>query len=192
MVVHVSEDEMIAVVLDDRLLDEMVEHCRRAGRHETGGILIGRYSELRDQAVVTQVTGPPSDSRAGRRWFVRGVRGLDRVLARAWCSHDYYLGEWHYHPFASAAASETDRQQTVAFAREPAYWCPQPILLIIGGDPAVGAQLEASVVLDGELRQLAPAPQPSGSPRTIMGDPPGMMIGGRRRRRPPWNRGLGP
>ncbi len=156
MAVYVSVDEMVAVVLDDRLCHKMVEHCRRAGRRETGGILIGHYSDLHDQALVTVVTGPPPDSRAGRQWFVRGVRGLGRALARAWRSNDYYLGEWHYHPFADAAPSETDRKQSVAFAGDPAYACPQPILLIVGGDPSTRLDFRANVVLDGKLSPLAP------------------------------------
>ena len=87
--VYVSVDEMVAVVLDDRLCHKMVEHCRRAGRRETGGILIGRYySDLHDQALVTVVTGPPPGLPRGAAVVRAGRSWARSVLARAWRSND--------------------------------------------------------------------------------------------------------
>lgn len=157
MVTFVSEDGMIAAVLDNALREQMLDHCMRAGTSETGGILIGHYSALHDQAIVAEVTGPPSDSRAGRWWFVRGVRGLTRRLARAWQDHEYYLGEWHYHPFSDATPSERDVRQILTFAADPAYGCPEPVLFVVGGDPSRAPEIQARVVLGGELQTLSPA-----------------------------------
>ena len=53
----------------------------------------------------------------------RGVRGR------------HYLGEWHLHPRASCAASYTDLHSLVSIARDPAYRCDTPLLLVVGGSP---------------------------------------------------------
>ena len=94
-----SEDRRLGLALGSDVLDHVLNHCRVAGGNETGGILVGRYNENHDTAVVTRATGAPSDSTATRRGFRRGIRGLRAFLARLWREgHEYYLGEWHYHP----------------------------------------------------------------------------------------------
>lgn len=50
----------------------------RAGRRETGGVLLGGYSEGLDVASVVEALGPPRDSRAGATWFHRGSRASMR------------------------------------------------------------------------------------------------------------------
>lgn len=112
-------------------------HCRDAGEVETGGILIGRYTERHDCAVVDHVTGPTEDSRATRTRFRRGTAGLQKLLDRLWRrERRYYLGEWHFHPGAASEPSSVDRRQLRSIARDPGYSCPEPILLIIGGNPS--------------------------------------------------------
>lgn len=130
--------------------------CERAGEMETGGILIGRYSKLRDQAFVTAVTGPPTDSVATRWSFVRGIRGLQRNISRAWRRREFYLGEWHFHPMAAADASRRDLAQIKTFALDTNYRCPEPILIIIGGDPMSRWEMWAGVVMGGGIRRLRP------------------------------------
>jgi integrative and conjugative element protein (TIGR02256 family) len=98
---------------------------------ETGGVLIGKYSTDHRTAFVTRVHGPPPDSRAGSTWFVRGVRGLQRVLREYWIRGEYYLGEWHYHPGAPTPSS-TDLKQMTTIATSHAYCCPEPVLCVVG------------------------------------------------------------
>ena len=54
-----SEDRRFGVALRADALDLMLGLCRLAGADETGGILIGRYNDNHDTAVVTRVTGAP-------------------------------------------------------------------------------------------------------------------------------------
>jgi len=65
---------------------------------------------------------------------VRGVKGLETLLKRFWSKNEYYLGEWHYHPNASASPSMQDISQMKEISRSIHYQCPEPVLLIIGGD----------------------------------------------------------
>jgi integrative and conjugative element protein (TIGR02256 family) len=93
------------------------------------------------------VTGPARDSASGRAWFQRGVAGLQDLLFRRWRQQEYYLGEWHSHPGAAPTPSGTDATQLKLFARAADYHCPEPILLIVGGDPRNEWILHARVYL---------------------------------------------
>jgi integrative and conjugative element protein (TIGR02256 family) len=152
--VFVARDHSIAILITIAIRKALAQYCTQAGRHETGGILIGHYTPLGDQAVITKVTSAPRDSSAGRSWFVRGVAGLQQLINRAWRRRDYYLGEWHFHPFASPDPSDRDRRQIAYLSRDPDYRCPEPILIVVGGDPGTGGDLAVSVVLKGKLEEL--------------------------------------
>ena len=52
---YLAEDRSIAVDIEDGALEVMRRLCSQAGRLETGGVLIGRYSESGDRVVVTEV-----------------------------------------------------------------------------------------------------------------------------------------
>ncbi|MFP5286181.1 MAG: Mov34/MPN/PAD-1 family protein, partial [Thermoanaerobaculia bacterium] len=135
-------------------LRDMLAFCRSASHSETGGLLIGRYSEPRDLAKVSVVTGPTRDSAGGRTWFQRGVAGLQDLLLHHWSRrNEYYLGEWHSHPWASPTPSGTDGIQMMGIASSKAYRCPEPVLLIVGGDPWGRWTLHARVYRRGEEPQ---------------------------------------
>src|SRR5262249_3629493 len=98
--------------------------------------------------------------------FERGVDGLAAWLATLWRAprKTYYLGEWHYHPHASPDASPQDRAQMITFSRNLAYACPEPLLVIVGGDPdgAWDARAYVFPVREGciSLRRVEGAPSP--------------------------------
>ena len=140
-----SSDLRFGLTIPDTALDVLLGFCVGAGVSETGGILIGHYAPALDMAIVTQVSGPPDDSSSGRSFFTRGTRGLQSLLNRLWRRRQYYLGEWHFHPYATPIASGRDRRQMLAFARDHALKCPEPVLLLIGGDPQGNWQVAAFV-----------------------------------------------
>ena len=124
----------------------MLDICRRAFPSETGGILIGVYNESLNCAMVGNATGPGRDARAGRTWFERGVAGLQELLRTHWQQRSgYYLGEWHFHPDAAPVPSPTDERSMRQFASSAQYRCPEPVLLIIGGDPQQTWTVSAAV-----------------------------------------------
>jgi integrative and conjugative element protein (TIGR02256 family) len=124
------------VSLSESTIKSMLSWCKKASGMETGGIILGRYSDDLKRAEISRVLGPASDSSSGRTWFIRGIRGLNRLLRMLWTLRkDYYLGEWHYHPNASPRPSLIDIAQLKVIARSESYNCPEPILIIIGGDP---------------------------------------------------------
>ena len=104
------------------------------------------------------MTGAPPDSRAGPTWFHRGTAGLQRLVGRAWRDRgEYYLGEWHHHPGAAPTPSLTDVTQMRAIATDPARACPEPILVIVGGDPADAWAISAGVYLRDRTQSLGEA-----------------------------------
>jgi integrative and conjugative element protein (TIGR02256 family) len=141
-----SVDERFRVTVGGRTVALIHRLCRRSSKDETGGILIGRYSAELDCAGVTNASGAPTDSRHGATWFQRGTRGLQAWLDRWWTTRgEHYLGEWHFHPYAAPTPSPTDRDQLEAIATTKSYGCPEPILLIFGGDPAGAWSVSAHV-----------------------------------------------
>ena len=141
-----SQDGRFAVVLTSGVISRMLSECRRAGSKETGGILAGRYTDDLKTAVVTHLSGPPSDSKAGGFWLVRGVKGLREWLAGLWTrSAAHYQGEWHFHPHANPSPSFVDRRQLWQISRAANYQCGEPILVVLGGDPDARWTLSVSV-----------------------------------------------
>ena len=137
----------------------MLQECIKAGRNETGGIVWGKYNDKLDDAIISGFSKAPSDSDAGWCSFMRGVAGLQRMLRSLWRKRDkeYYLGEWHFHPFASSDASQVDIQQMFEYANDSKLQCPEPILIIIGGDPSCNWSVNISVYTrNGEIYNLIP------------------------------------
>ncbi|WP_371827342.1 Mov34/MPN/PAD-1 family protein [Deinococcus sp. QL22] len=110
--------------------------CTAALPNETGGILAGHYTARHEMAHVRAVLPAPADSLIGRSTFERGTTGTRAWLDQLWRERGlYYLGEWHSHPHASPDPSPQDRQTMRNKSLIQAYACPEPLLLIIGGDP---------------------------------------------------------
>ncbi|WP_009631118.1 Mov34/MPN/PAD-1 family protein [Synechocystis sp. PCC 7509] len=129
-----SLDKKFGISIAEKRLSQLLKMCVHSGTNETGGILVGFYTELHTCAVVTAISSPPSDSSSGSNWFNRGTQGLEGWLHRLWHrDKHYYLGEWHFHPYASPKASQIDIEQMNQIASSPLYQCPEPLLLIIGG-----------------------------------------------------------
>lgn len=144
--------------LPTALLDRMVRLCQSAGRVETGGILVGYYSDNHAVAIVNAVSNAPVDSTQTRTRFHRGICGLQQWINRLWRQNQgFYLGEWHFHPFASPQPSPRDLEQIEEVAGAQVYCCPEPLLVIIGGDPR-GAWNYRAFVFVGErgLVELMP------------------------------------
>lgn len=118
-------------------LDGIIRSCKSTYPNETGGILIGSYTVSLDCALATNVTKAPPDSKSGKTWFRRGIRGLKRLLDTHWNSREFYLGEWHFHPNGEPDPSLTDRQQLERFSLSSDVNCTEPILLIFGGNPSL-------------------------------------------------------
>ncbi len=127
-------DRAFAAEFQASVLSALDRYCSDAGSWETGGILVGCYSDDLSLAIVREATPPPSDSRRGRSWFVRGVNGLRDALSKRWRAQErtYYLGEWHFHPVEQVQPSGDDFAQMLEISQARNYDCKEPLLLILG------------------------------------------------------------
>jgi integrative and conjugative element protein (TIGR02256 family) len=126
------------VELSAEVVQAMAEQGRAALPLETGGFLVGFYSDDGATARVTQILAATSDSIAGRRDLVMGTEGIAEKLGELWRAtpRRYYLGTWHTHPGGSSTPSETDDATMIEEARSKTAECPEAILVIVGGDLA--------------------------------------------------------
>lgn len=128
-----SNDRRFGVRIPADVVNELHRFCISSDGCETGGILIGRYSEDMRCAEVTEVSGPPEDSRRSRSWLFRGIMGLADRLRHCWDRRrEYYLGDWHFHLSGDLAESLIDITAMVKISRSERTDCPEPVSLIIG------------------------------------------------------------
>lgn len=139
-----NENYPYTVNLKREVYDEMIYYSGKANPNETGGVLIGYYSADQITASILHITPPPRHSTHQKYSFHRSSTGLKKILDSMWDQGQYYLGEWHYHPNASAEPSNTDLKQMVVISKNKNLKCPEPILIIVGGS-SKGWEISASV-----------------------------------------------
>ena len=132
-------DECDAIIyLKDIAYRKAMIWVEEAGKIETGGILVGRYSSSLKKVYINDLSNAPSDSKAGFCWFIRGVRGLRDYLKKKWNQNDeYYLGEWHFHPLDVPNPSSTDIAQLKKIPLDKRFNCKEPILIIVSKNSIV-------------------------------------------------------
>lgn len=128
-----SVNGIYGVKISNQKLQYLHDLCKKSHPCETGGILIGRYSENLKWAEIMAATGAPMDSRRTPYAFIRSTKGIPALLKSAWKKRQYYLGEWHYHPDSSPKPSEIDLKTMYNLSKNEDLNCPEPVLLIIGG-----------------------------------------------------------
>jgi len=149
------DDKKYGMKISKNSINQILHHCQNASPNETGGIMAGYYSEDLRWAIVTDISGPTADSVLKRCSFYRGIQGLQKWLDSKWKKRKHhYLGEWHFHPFASAIPSKLDDIQMTNFANNRSLKCPEPILLIIGGNPERNWSMKPYVYLGKEKHEL--------------------------------------
>ena len=120
-IVETMNGEAWRVHVHERAVIKMQEEAARWTNVETGGVLIGRLSEVARVAHVVDVLEAPEDSARSGEKFILGTKGLKSQLENYVKSVDYSLyclGTWHSHPCPSDP-SVTDRAmaQAVSVAR---------------------------------------------------------------------------
>ena len=120
-VVPTINGEAWRVHVHARPMSRMQDEASRWPNVETGGVLVGRLSEVARVAHVVDVLEAPEDSHRSRDEFVLGTTGLRRRLREYSESVDwslYCLGTWHSH-LTSGGPSAMDRAtaEAVAVAR---------------------------------------------------------------------------
>lgn len=146
-----SFNGVYGVKLPEQELRHIHDLCKNSYPYETGGILIGRYSEDLKWAEIITITAAPAESKRTRCSFIRSTQGIITKLKGVWKRQQYYLGEWHYHPNASPKPSGLDLKTMLNLSKNEELHCPEPILLIVGGSPSNWRQYTGVYVNDQEI-----------------------------------------
>lgn len=150
-----TEDEKYGMKICKKFVNRILAYCQNASPNETGGIMVGYYSDDLRWAIVTDITGPTVDSIFKRNFFYRGIKGLQKFLNSKWKKKkQYYLGEWHFHPFSLPIPSQIDNMQMRSFANNRFLNCPEPILMILGGNPAGEWKIKSYVFIKNTKKEL--------------------------------------
>jgi len=149
-----SRCNKFGVILSHSVYGKIIGECQRSGKIETGGILIGFYSEDMNNAIITVATNPTEDSKSYKTSFLRGTKKLLEVLDNYWELGEYYIGEWHFHPGFSPNPSNIDIMQMKQLSTNKKLKCSEPILLIVGQDSESNWLLSIHIVTKNETIKL--------------------------------------
>ena len=109
-VVRSNKNTNWRIHIHERAMSKMNEETERHPDEETGGVIVGRLSEVSRTAHVVDVIDAPEDSIRSQGGFVLGTIGLEPFLNRYTdCVNGtlYCLGTWHSH-LTSHGPSNTD------------------------------------------------------------------------------------
>ncbi|MBE6847568.1 MAG: hypothetical protein E7503_05505 [Ruminococcus sp.] len=130
----INSDANLKIELPIAQLNILHYLCDESNPYETGGIIIGKYSDDGLTAHISEISNSPADSVKKKAFFKRGIKGLQKRLDTLWKDNYYYLGEWHYHPNSMPTPSSSDIKQMISLSQNKKLNCPEPILIIIGGN----------------------------------------------------------
>lgn len=128
-----------AVWIAERLLETMEAEATEHAPDETGGMLVGYWSETGDAVITGTIGGGPGAVRQPSRFVADGAwqqKRLDQIYLGSGRVHTY-LGEWHSHPTGGLRPSYRDRATARKIARTKEARAPKPLMLIAIGDHGV-------------------------------------------------------
>ena len=139
----VCMDESVAgytVRLAPQALAELRAWIRRSERVngqsvETGGHLFGERNDVAKVIWVSDVSGPPPDSKASPGGFICGVEGVVELAeqrSRFSRRSVKFVGMWHTHPNGTPNPSPKDRDAMHGIVNDPRFSCPRSLLFIVG------------------------------------------------------------
>jgi integrative and conjugative element protein (TIGR02256 family) len=126
-----------AVHIPGEVLAVMRRMAASSKPRETGGTLVGHYSEDLRDAFVTRALEAKTGARKQRARFYRPPDDVDGQLARIYEESGgltHYLGEWHTHPDAAPTPSPTDLSSLRGLARTSSVATDTPFMVILGGN----------------------------------------------------------
>jgi hypothetical protein len=128
------------ILIPNVVLDKIIKEIAKSDKkhnpaHETGGLIFGEWDDLSKVVYLTDVSGPPSDSKSSPAHFESGVIGTkekNEKLKSKYQNSVYFVGLWHSHPFGTTQFSGEDKvsMQLVVTQLSP----PKSLLLIVAYD----------------------------------------------------------
>jgi hypothetical protein len=131
-----SECGRYIVSISEPCFHRISKIAKKHSPREVGTSLVGCYSDDGFEAFILNTAPLSPDSKGSATSFYRGTGGLRKFLNGLLRDHggrQYYIGEWHSHPYGSSTPSGIDDWTQSAIASDPEANCPECILIIFGG-----------------------------------------------------------
>lgn len=123
------------------LIKSIHREMERIGSFETGGLLIGYYSEDNSTAVIDKIIFPPENHFYEPRNFELDPKYSNKIIDEEWKQGRRWIGDWHSHPNNPATPSKMDDNVMFGVANSEKANMPEAILLIVGGNNVTGYDL---------------------------------------------------
>lgn len=127
----------LKVLLNQYLLKKLSRLAKTNFPNETGGTLLGHYTNSMKIAIITEIIKSGKNTKTSPVSFIRpsdhdnSMENKKIIRAKGKL---FYLGEWHSHPKGNPRPSHNDLKSLVGLATHPGVPADTPIMLIIGYD----------------------------------------------------------
>lgn len=121
----------VSLMIEDSLLEKLTKVALQNSPNESGGFLVGYYSQDFMTLHITDFV-LPLQQKSSSFLFERSIIGIKEVFNKLFVTKKYYyIGEWHTHPSASSMYSQTDLKAMIEIATCETVNITNPILLIL-------------------------------------------------------------
>ena len=121
----------VSLMIEDSLLKKLTKVALQNFPNESGGFLVGYYSQDFMTLHITDFV-LPQQQKSSSFLFERSIIGIKEVFNKLFTTKKYYyIGEWHTHPNGSSMYSQTDLKAMIEIATCETVNITNPILLIL-------------------------------------------------------------
>jgi len=120
----------VSLMIEDSLLEKLTKVALQNYPNESGGFLVGYYSQDFMTLHITDFV-LPQQQKSSSFLFERSIIGIKEVFNKLFVTKKYYyIGEWHTHPNGSSMYSQIDLKAMIEIATCETVNITNPILLI--------------------------------------------------------------
>jgi integrative and conjugative element protein (TIGR02256 family) len=104
--------------------------------YETGGVLMGYFSQGESELVITDVIGPGPNAKHTTTAFSPDLEFQHAEIARCYQQSNRlhtYVADWHTHPDGPPALSNKDKRVLMKIARCADARLPKPAMVLLAG-----------------------------------------------------------
>jgi integrative and conjugative element protein (TIGR02256 family) len=122
--------------VDKKIMDAMTSESNCWCPKETGGVLVGYWSN--HDVVITDIIGPGPKAEHRRYSFAPDTKWQEHEIARIYEQSGRihtYLGDWHSHPYGNQQLSVKDLITLFRVAVHKPARAPSPIMGVLHNNP---------------------------------------------------------
>ena len=149
--------------LEEITLVKMYRYVQsKKSQNESGGILLGRQIENREEYILSDISEPTKKDKKGRFSFTRDKQSAQFVIDQKWKETngvENYLGEWHTHPECNPTPSQIDRNLVRQVINDNSNVFTKVFLIIVGVDQSLyiglaNSNVSNDIIFSTQLRGI--------------------------------------